>query len=497
MTQRTFDKLAEIGSLHNVMINNRAAQRIRGMDIDRFYPGQVTFLMDKTGVITAQQADVGVFYINDQIFTPPHCIEGWSQIGDKWTYLNHDIAFDLLLKCMVLLNDAVIEKDDVNISSIQSQDFNCQGTACDAAMLRMAENTPTLQRMKQDDALRIHDNSVNHHHSDCIFGVEHMKALYPKTDGDHSTIPFTGTYKYQAGVFHSTMSPENNIVLMKGSPELVMMRCSSMLINGVLVELDDGAKNNIYQVLDNLGYEGYRCLGCAYRDLSEHIRPEGGYKGGYDDCANYPTGKYHYRREGNNLMCPENEEDDSLVFLGVIGLTNLPKPSAVDFVAHNKELGNKVHMVTGDHPATAGAVAKLVGLFSDTCLDQHRSTLAYASEACRSFSMLANLFHENDEVVLARASRENKSQIAECHMQMNLEEPHVVVFIGNGENDSDAMLVVDISIAMGSGEKEARDVADMVLLDDDLNSLKNFFSELHRIAELPPPTENDACCSCS
>jgi calcium-translocating P-type ATPase len=181
-----------------------------------------------------------------------------------------------------------------------------------------------------------------------------------------------------------------------------------------------------------------------------------------------------------------------LELLGLLGLEDPPRPSAADAIAACRRAGIRVAMVTGDHPATARAIAAEVGL-----LDVDSLVLEGADLPADEQVLGALLDREG--VVLARVAPEDKLRIASALQARG----HVVAMTGDGVNDGPALQAADIGIAMGrSGTDVAREAADLVLLDDDFATVvaaveqgRATFSNVHRfltyhltdnVAELTP-----------
>ncbi len=184
--------------------------------------------------------------------------------------------------------------------------------------------------------------------------------------------------------------------------------------------------------------------------------------------------------------------EDDLELLGLLGLEDPPRPSAADAIAACQRAGIRVAMVTGDHPATARAIAAEVGLLDADGLVLEGKDLPADEQ------MLGALI-DREGVVLARVAPEDKLRIAKALQARG----HVVAMTGDGVNDGPALQAADIGIAMGrSGTDVAREAADLVLLDDDFATIvaaveqgRATFSNVHRfltyhltdnVAELTP-----------
>jgi magnesium-transporting ATPase (P-type) len=184
--------------------------------------------------------------------------------------------------------------------------------------------------------------------------------------------------------------------------------------------------------------------------------------------------------------------EDQLELLGLLGLEDPPRASAADAIAACRRAGIKVAMVTGDHPATARAIATEVGLWDVDGLALEGKDLPADEQALGALL-------DREGVVLARAAPEDKLRIARALQARG----HVVAMTGDGVNDGPALQAADIGIAMGrSGTDVAREAADLVLLDDDFATVvaaveqgRATFSNVHRfltyhltdnVAELTP-----------
>ena len=164
-------------------------------------------------------------------------------------------------------------------------------------------------------------------------------------------------------------------------------------------------------------------------------------------------------RDGLPATAAEAEQD--LELLAVVGLEDPPRPAARDAVAACRRAGIKLAMVTGDHPATALAIAREVGLVSS------EEVVLTGADLPADDRGLGDVL-DRDGVVVARVSPEDKHRIAVALRQRG----HVVAMTGDGVNDGPALQEADIGIAMGqTGTDVAREASDLVLLDDDFATI--------------------------
>ncbi|MCI4674127.1 cation-translocating P-type ATPase [Candidatus Mycolicibacterium alkanivorans] len=161
------------------------------------------------------------------------------------------------------------------------------------------------------------------------------------------------------------------------------------------------------------------------------------------------------------LPTSADEAETDLTLLGLVALEDPPRPKAAAALAACRRAGIRVAMITGDHPDTAGAIAREVGLAgsSDRVLVGH--------ELPADRAQLGELL-DRDGTVVARVTPEDKLRIAEALGARG----HVVAMTGDGVNDAPALQEAAIGVAMGrSGTDVAREAADLVLLDDDFSTI--------------------------
>lgn len=155
-------------------------------------------------------------------------------------------------------------------------------------------------------------------------------------------IPFNSTNKYHVTI-HDSPETGGYLLCMKGAPERILDRCSTIFINGEEKVLNDELKDAFNTAYLELGGLGERVIGFCDLPLPVDKFPKG-YPFDADE-ANFPL--------------------DNLRFLGLISMIDPPRAAVPDAVAKCRSAGIKVIMVTGDHPITAKAIAKAVGIISE------------------------------------------------------------------------------------------------------------------------------------
>uniref|UniRef100_A0A8B9KUA6 Sodium/potassium-transporting ATPase subunit alpha n=1 Tax=Astyanax mexicanus TaxID=7994 RepID=A0A8B9KUA6_ASTMX len=279
-------------------------------------------------------------------------------------------------------------------------------------------------------------------------------------------IPFNSTNKYQLSI-HETEDPNDNryLLVMKGAPERILDRCSTIMIQGKEQPMDEEMKEAFQNAYLELGGLGERVLGFCHLLMPEDQYPKGF---AFDtDDVNFQT--------------------DNMCFVGLMSMIDPPRAAVPDAVGKCRSAGIKVIMVTGDHPITAKAIAKGVGIISEgneTVEDiAARLNIPVSqvnprdAKACvihgtelkdMSQDQIDEILRNHTEIVFARTSPQQKLIIVEgCQRQ-----GAIVAVTGDGVNDSPALKKADIGVAMGiAGSDVSKQAADMILLDDNFASI--------------------------
>lgn len=189
---------------------------------------------------------------------------------------------------------------------------------------------------------------------------------------------------------------------------------------------------------------------------------------------------------------PAEDIERGLELLGLIGLHDPPRPDVGEVIRTARNAGLKLAMITGDHPGTAAAIAREIGLMGVP------ERVLEGTELPDDEQLLGALL-DRDGVVVSRVSPEQKLRVARALQSRG----HVVAMTGDGVNDGPALREADIGVAMGlSGTDVAREAADLVLLDDHFGTIvaaieqgRATYANIHRfltyhltdnVAELTP-----------
>jgi len=276
-----------------------------------------------------------------------------------------------------------------------------------------------------------------------------LRDAHPRLD----VIPFESEHKYMA-TLHDLDGGRH--LLTKGAPEVLLTRCVRDAQGG---PLDVPA---VEAEAARLAGQGMRVLALAERS-SVGERPFPGERISHDDVQ-------------------------GLTFLGLQGMIDPPRPESIQAIADCKRAGITVKMITGDHPGTAEAIGRELGLTGQTregdAEQAQRAGGPPRSEAVVTGRELDALDPEGfarialEAHVFARVSPEHKLRIVQALQAQG----EVVAMTGDGVNDAPALKRADIGVAMGiTGTAVSREAADMVLLDDDFASIRSAVAEGRRV----------------
>ncbi|WP_051183039.1 cation-translocating P-type ATPase [Desulfocurvibacter africanus] len=277
-------------------------------------------------------------------------------------------------------------------------------------------------------------------------GLDYEEAR--KKHPAESEIPFSSERKYMASL-HRFPDEGRDLILVKGAPERILEFCSRVLEDGESVELGDERRREIQGIYDELAGQGLRVVAGAFR---EH-------------------------KQGGGDIRPENVED-GLILAGMWGLVDPARPEAVQAIADARRAGMKVVMITGDHAATARAIARKVGI-----AEEGDEVLTGKDIDFMSDEDLGR--RAKGASVFARVSPEHKVRILRAY----LSQGEIVAMTGDGVNDAPALKGASIGVAMGqAGTEVAREASDMVLTDDNFATIvvaveegRSIFGNLRRV----------------
>ncbi|MBC9249588.1 carbonate dehydratase [Pseudomonas alcaligenes] len=262
------------------------------------------------------------------------------------------------------------------------------------------------------------------------------KACLPEVDVRRmGKIPFDSAYKYMA---RRCDVAGDSLIYLKGAPDVLLGLCQQQLGAHSVEPLDRAYWE---REMGHIASQGLRMLAAAYKPV-----PGAGGEIDHEDLQ------------------------DGMIFLGVAGLMDPPRPEAIEAIALCRQAGIQVKMITGDHPDTAVAIARMLGMGSDLRAMTGQELEATDDAALRTLAM--------QYAVFARTSPEHKLRLVRA-LQAN---GQVVGMTGDGVNDAPALKQADVGIAMGiKGTEVTKEAADMVLTDDNFSTIAGAVREGRRV----------------
>merc|ERR1712062_136045 len=388
-----------------------------------------TICSDKTGTLTQNRMTVAHMWFDNEIHSADTSEDQSGKSFDK-----ESEGWKVLSRVAALCNRAEF-KTGQDSTPILKREVN--GDASEAALLKCCELT--------------------------MGKVMDYRRGNPKV----CEIPFNSTNKFQVSI-HETEKTDNEkgyLLVMKGAPERILDRCSTIHINGKDLELTEEWKEKFNNAYMELGGLGERVLGFCDLRLDEKKFPNGF---AFDpDEVNFPL--------------------ENLRFVGLMSMIDPPRAAVPDAVSKCRSAGIKVIMVTGDHPITAKAIAKSVGIISEGNEtvediaerkgvkledvpegDAHAAVVHGGEIKDMSEKQIDDILMLHTEIVFARTSPQQKLIIVEGCQRIGA----IVAVTGDGVNDSPALKKADIGVAMGiAGSDVSKQAADMILLDDNFASI--------------------------
>ena len=390
-----------------------------------------TICSDKTGTLTQNRMTVAHMWFDDKV---EEADTSESQTA-KDTFNKNAAGWKTLERIACLCNRSEFKDNPENIGKpVLQREVN--GDASEAAILKCTELSTG--------------------------GV----MAYRKRNKKVCEIPFNSSNKYAVSI-HETEDANDPryLIAMKGAPERILDRCSTIVINGKEEPLNDHWKERFNTAYMDLGGRGERVLGFCDTLL---------------DAEKFPKG-FAFDSDDPNFPLTD------LRFVGLMSMIDPPRAAVPDAVMKCRSAGIKVIMVTGDHPITAKAIARSVGIISENNetvediaarkgIDVSKVNPREAHAAVINGGELKDIKEKelddilmyHNEIVFARTSPQQKLIIVEGCQRMGA----IVAVTGDGVNDSPALKKADIGVAMGiAGSDVSKQAADMILLDDNFASI--------------------------
>jgi Ca2+-transporting ATPase len=359
---------------------------------------------DKTGTLTKGEMTVTSVYVYDKFAHVTGV--GYSLEGDIADSKIDKKDLLLLAKTMVLCNDASI--------SIRKDKLEIIGDATEIALLVCAYKIGITQDKMNAQLPRIHE------------------------------IPFTPERKIMSTIHRNLDSNKKSEACIKGACEVIIGRCTTILVDGKSLALSNEMRGRIMAANDEMAKKGLRVLALSHKELEE--------------------GAFGEENTENNLM-----------FLGLVGMMDPPRKEAIDSIAQCKSSGINVIMITGDHELTAAAVATKIGIIDGMT---NRNGVMISGEDLETLDVRSLSERVDYLKIYSRVSPEHKLKI----VQALKNKGRTVAMTGDGINDAPALKAADIGIAMGvTGTQVTKESASMILADDNFATIVSAVKEGRRI----------------
>ena len=243
-------------------------------------------------------------------------------------------------------------------------------------------------------------------------------------------VPFSSERKMMTVAYEFR---EEITVFSKGAPEVILAKANKLLVGDKIIELTDEKRRQILKVNEEFASKAYRVLALAYKEYGKPL-------------------------------------EKNLIFIGLVILSDPPRPEVREALAECYSAGIRVIMLTGDNPQTAKAVANEIGMSTSGIITGDKIERMSEEELKKNLKRGVNIF--------ARISPLHKLKILEILQK----EGYVVAMTGDGVNDALALKKADVGIAMGiRGTEVAKEASDMVLLDDNFATIRTAIREGRRI----------------
>jgi Ca2+-transporting ATPase len=314
--------------------------------------------------------------------------------------------------------DGLPVRDDVLLEEVRS--VLGGGSLANDASLRLVDGVWTVHGDPTDIAFLVAEAKVD--------GLPETRRGRFERIG---VVPFTSERKLMSALVTDAERGGGLAVVTKGAPDILLARCASEQVAGSVRPFTEQRRREVVGAIDRLADQAMRPLAVAYRPLPEQVPPE-----------------------------DESIEHD-LVYLGMVGIIDPPRPEARTAIAAARTAGVRVIMITGDHPRTAARIGGLLGI-----ADEDVRTLTghdlddLDDDGLRVAARQTSIY--------ARVAPEHKLRIVAALQA----DGHIVAMTGDGVNDAPALKAADIGVAMGiTGTDVTKEAADMILADDDFATI--------------------------
>jgi len=376
---------------------------------------------DKTGTLTRNEMTVrniaassGLFELTGTGYDPHGSISLEEKSLDKKGITPEDSPVLIeILQAALLCNDASLESNQKTGKEQGNKEYLVSGDPMEGALL--------VAGLK------------------AALDIETVTKKYPRID----LIPFESEHRYMATLHHG--HTDEAYIYLKGAPERVLEMCSNQRCIGEHQTVSNEALNSNYWLdrIEEMAQQGQRVLAIALKTTNSNHR---------------------------DLNFSDVEND--MTMLGLFGFIDPPREEAITAVADCTNAGIRVKMITGDHGATARAIAQQLKLTNSVDVLTGQELELMSDETLHQRVL--------DVDIYARVSPEHKLRLVKILQGHDL----IVAMTGDGVNDAPALKIANVGIAMGEkGTEAAKEAAEMVLADDNFATIVESVKEGRTVYE--------------
>lgn len=366
---------------------------------------------DKTGTLTKNEMTVKAIATLNQLWTVEG--NGYEPTGEIREISNEVAATEI---DVTEEKGNEINEPNVSVNNIDLERIMQISVLCNNSKLQMEQTEWKMKGDPTEGALL------------CLAEKAVSSRNYRELWSRCHEIPFDSETSIMSVICQNSKKENEYIMFSKGSVETILDRCKFYQENGCVYPLNDEQKSRIMQRNTEFGNSALRVLALAYRPV------------------NWDADKL---------------EEQELIFVGLVGMIDPPKPEVEKSILEAYRLGVKPVMITGDHPNTAISIAKQIGIKTMTNKvltgqDIEKLTDQALEEIVRNVS------------IFARVTPSHKLRIVKAFQKCG----EIVVMTGDGVNDTPAIKKANVGIAMGkTGTEVTKEAADIVLKEDHIGSI--------------------------
>jgi Ca2+-transporting ATPase len=421
---------------------------------------------DKTGTLTtnemscvtfshagATDTELVTYDVDGHTYTPLGQIHGASLAQSKTTV-------SALAKICALCNESAIEYKDGKYVRV--------GEPTEAALKVLVEKIGVPEdssKQAEFESLQRSDPAKAVQFCNEYWAGQHKKLAILEFSRDRKSMSVLCAKTGHASVRTTRSTTLNqNVLFVKGAPEGLLDRCSSVqLADGSVKPLTSAGRDAILEQVSSLARKSLRCLALAKKEeLGSEL-------GSYDGDRHHPAHKLLENTETFAAV------ESGLTFVGLASMLDPPRPEVRPMIEVCHTAGIRVIMITGDNKLTAESIARKIGIFTDSEDVAHKSFTGAEFFALPEATQVAYLMDKSGNgMVFSRTEPKHKQLL----VKMLKQQGEVTAMTGDGVNDAPALKQADIGIAMGiTGTEVAKQAADMVLADDNFATIVSAVEE--------------------